>query len=68
MAFKVALISTGGTIEKTYDELRGVLDNQLSVLDAILASLALDGVALDVTVRLPARGKDWNDVLCTEAT
>ena len=46
MAFKVALISTGGTIEKTYDELRGVLDNQLSVLDAILASLELDGVAL----------------------
>jgi L-asparaginase len=46
MPFKVALISTGGTIEKTYDELRGVLDNQLSVLDAILASLELDGVAL----------------------
>lgn len=44
--FKVALISTGGTIEKTYDELHGVLDNRLSVLDAILASLELEGVAI----------------------
>lgn len=40
----VALISTGGTIEKTYDELRGVLSNQVSVLDVMLASLELRGV------------------------
>ena len=46
MPFKVALISTGGTIEKTYDELHGVLHNRLSVLDAILASLELDGVEI----------------------
>ena len=37
----VAIISTGGTIEKTYDALRGVLDNQVSVLDVMLASLEL---------------------------
>ena len=55
MPFTVALISTGGTIEKTYDELHGVLQNSLSVLDAILASLTLDGVAI---TRIPLMNKD----------
>ncbi|HEY5951634.1 MAG TPA: asparaginase domain-containing protein, partial [Kofleriaceae bacterium] len=32
------------TIEKTYDELSGVLANQVSVLDVMLASLELRGV------------------------
>ncbi|MBX3183826.1 MAG: asparaginase [Polyangiaceae bacterium] len=41
---RVALISTGGTIEKTYDELRGVLENRVSVLDVMLGSLELRGV------------------------
>jgi L-asparaginase len=53
--FRVALISTGGTIEKTFDELHGVLDNRFSVLDAILASLELDGVAI---TRVPLMNKD----------
>ncbi len=44
MKQSIALISTGGTIEKTYDELRGVLSNQVSVLDIMLASLELRGV------------------------
>jgi L-asparaginase len=44
MKRRIALISTGGTIEKTYDELRGVLSNQVSVLDVMLASLELRGV------------------------
>jgi len=44
MSRSIALISTGGTIEKTYDELRGVLSNQVSVLDIMLASLELRGV------------------------
>ena len=43
---RIALISTGGTIEKTYDELRGVLSNQVSVLDIMLASLELRGVVV----------------------
>lgn len=55
MAFSVALISTGGTIEKTYDELHGVLQNSLSVLDAILASLTLEGVEI---TRVPLMNKD----------
>ena len=41
---RIALISTGGTIEKTYDELSGVLANHISVLDVMLASLELRGV------------------------
>jgi L-asparaginase len=44
---RIALISTGGTIEKTYDELSGVLANQVSVLDIMLASLELRGVEVD---------------------
>ena len=44
MKRKIALISTGGTIEKTYDELSGVLANHVSVLDVMLVSLELRGV------------------------
>ena len=57
--FKVALISTGGTIEKTYDELAGMLTNRVSVLDAILASLELRGVSID---RVPLMNKDSLDM------
>ena len=51
----IALISTGGTIEKTYDELQGVLDNANSVLDVLLAGLQLGGVDI---VRVPLLNKD----------
>jgi L-asparaginase len=44
---RIALISTGGTIEKTYDELAGVLANRVSVLDVMLASLQLRGITID---------------------
>ena len=43
---RIALISTGGTIEKTYDDLSGVLANNVSVLDVMLASLELRGVSI----------------------
>ncbi len=50
------MISTGGTIEKTYDELQGVLVNEnLSNLDIMLAQLELDGVEI---VRIPLMNKD----------
>ena len=52
---RIALISTGGTIEKTYDELQGVLQNQVSNLDVLLASLRLEGVEL---VRVSLMNKD----------
>lgn len=55
----VALVSTGGTIEKTYDELKGVLSNRVSVLDVMLASLSLEGVDIH---RVPLMNKDSLDM------
>ena len=59
MKRRIALISTGGTLEKTYDELQGVLENRLSVLDLMLASLQLEGVEI---VRIPLMNKDSLDM------
>ena len=56
---RIALISTGGTIEKTYDELSGVLSNRVSVLDVMLASLQLNGVQI---TRIPLMNKDSLDM------
>jgi L-asparaginase len=56
---RIALISTGGTIEKTYDVLRGALENRVSVLDVMLSSLELRGVALS---RIPLMNKDSLDM------
>ena len=53
--FRVALISTGGTIEKTYDELEGVLTNEVSVLEVMLSRLQLDGVNIE---RISLMNKD----------
>jgi len=47
MSKRIALISTGGTIEKTYDELAGVLHNRVSVLDVMLSQLQLRGITID---------------------
>ncbi len=44
---RIALISTGGTIEKTYDPLSGLLTNGVSVLDVMLGSLELRGLTLE---------------------
>lgn len=52
---RIAMISTGGTIEKTYDELAGVMENRVSVLDVMLASLQLNGIEI---VRVPLMNKD----------
>ncbi len=52
---RIAIISTGGTIEKTYDAFHGVLSNRISVLDLMLAQLDLRGVEL---VRVPLMNKD----------
>lgn len=56
---RIALISTGGTIEKTYDELSGVLDNNVAVLDVMLARLELRGIDLD---RIRLMNKDSLDM------
>lgn len=59
MAKRVALLTTGGTIEKTYNESDGTLANQKSVLDIMLASLVLRGVVID---RVPIMNKDSLDM------
>ncbi len=55
MKKRICIISTGGTIEKTYDELDGVLHNRVSVLDVMLASLELRNIEI---VRVPLMNKD----------
>jgi|SRR5262245_5305508 len=52
---RIALLTTGGTIEKTYNESDGTLANQRSVLDVMLGSIVLDGVAIE---RIPVMNKD----------
>jgi len=44
---RIVLISTGGTIEKTYDEIEGVLENRVSVLDVMLSRIQLGGVEIE---------------------
>jgi len=65
MTRRIALISTGGTIEKTYDELSGVLANKVSVLDVMLASLELRGVAVH---RIQLMNKDSLDMTVDDHT
>ena len=55
----IALLSTGGTIDKTYDPLHGVLRNDISVLEVMLAALELEGVTLH---RIEVMNKDSGDM------
>jgi L-asparaginase len=56
---RIALISTGGTIEKTYDQYSGVLSNHVSNLDVMLTSLRLEGARVG---RVPLMNKDSLDM------
>jgi L-asparaginase len=57
--FHVAILTTGGTIEKTFDETDGSLRNVGSVLDALLKELRLP----DLTVtQVPVMSKDSLDM------
>ena len=62
---RIALVSTGGTIEKTYDELAGVLANRVSVLDVMLGSLELRGVEV---LRVQLMNKDSLDMTAEDHT
>ena len=55
----IILISTGGTIEKTYCELSGILNNDVSVLDIMLSRLDLLGIEIE---RLALMNKDSLDM------
>lgn len=56
---RVALICTGGTIEKTFDELEGILTNRVSVLEVMLTQLELGGVEIE---RIALMNKDSLDM------
>lgn len=56
---RIAIISTGGTIEKTYDEMVGVLANRVNVLDILLAGLDLRGIDIS---RIPLMNKDSGEM------
>jgi L-asparaginase len=43
----ITFITTGGTIEKTYDERTGILANQHSILSHILSTLRLPDLSVD---------------------
>jgi L-asparaginase len=65
MKRRIALISTGGTIEKTYDELSGVLANHVSVLDVMLVSLELRGIEVQ---RVQLMNKDSLEMSAADHT
>ena len=44
----ITLITTGGTIEKTYDEATGSLDNRRSIVRRMLRRLRLEGTAVTI--------------------
>ena len=45
---RITLITTGGTIEKTYDESSGKLENRRSIVRRMLGRLRLEGVEVGV--------------------
>jgi L-asparaginase len=57
----VALISTGGTIEKTYDERSGTLENRHSIVQRMLARLRLEDVAINSVQLLHKDSLDLTD-------
>lgn len=58
---RIAIISTGGTIEKTYDELSGLLANRVSVLDVMLNSLELRGIEVFRTQLMNKDSREMDD-------
>jgi L-asparaginase len=56
---RIAMISTGGTIEKTYNSMTGVLANEVNILDIMLEGLVLHGIDL---VRVPLMNKDSSEM------
>jgi len=56
---RIAVLTTGGTIEKTYDETDGALSNVRSVLDELLRPLRLHETTLTL---VPVMNKDSLDM------
>lgn len=58
---KVTILTTGGTISKTYDEHEGALRNVRSVLDEILANLRLPDLFVRHVAVMNKDSLDMND-------
>jgi len=58
MSFKVAVIRTGGTIEKTYDEYSGILSNNVGILDMMISFLE---ISMEIT-QIELMSKDSLDM------
>ncbi len=58
---KVTILTTGGTISKTYDEHEGALQNVRSVLDEILANLRLPDLFIRHVVVMNKDSLDMTD-------
>lgn len=57
----LTLISTGGTIEKTYDELGGMLENRVSVVQRMLRRLRLEDTVVNTLQLLSKDSLDLTD-------
>ncbi len=57
--FRIAILTTGGTIDKTYDETDGSLRNVRSVLDELLSNLRLPDLRV---THIPVMSKDSLDM------
>lgn len=55
------MITTGGTIEKTYDERTGRLENRQSIVHRMLAELRLEETLVDVREVLSKDSLDFTD-------
>lgn len=58
---RVTLISTGGTIEKTYDERTGTLQNRRSIVDRMLGALRLEDITINSIQLLSKDSLDLTD-------
>jgi len=58
---RVTLISTGGTIEKTYDERTGTLMNRRSIVDRMLAALRLEDISINSIELLSKDSNEFTD-------
>lgn len=57
----VTLITTGGTIEKTYDEMSGALANRRSIVRRMLSELRLEGTEVNVLELMSKDSLDMDD-------
>lgn len=58
---KVTIVTTGGTISKTYDETNGSLRNERPVIESLVATLRLPDLEIDYCHLLNKDSFDFND-------